>query len=96
MDAMLSEMSSEDFARWQAFYDLEPWGCAAAELRAGVVAAAVWNSAGKVLKEGTGPMSPAKFFPSRVVSRGDEPRDDARSIESKLRALAGRAAGERE
>lgn len=45
-----------------AFYNLEPWGADADDLRAGVVAATVANYSGN-LKKGSALRQPAHFFP---------------------------------
>lgn len=39
----LNEMSWEDFRWWLAYYEVEPWGEERDDLRAGVVASAVYN-----------------------------------------------------
>jgi len=48
--AMLSSMSSSEFAEWVAYYQIEPWGETRADLRSGIVAstiANVWRGKGK-------------------------------------------------
>ena len=44
VDAMLSRITASQFREWMAYMAIEPWGEARADLRAGIVAAAVTNA----------------------------------------------------
>jgi len=55
-------MTSRQFAEWQAYAAIEPWGEDRADLRAGIVASTVANYAGKSLKEDAS-VSPIDFMP---------------------------------
>lgn len=41
---MLAQMTSRQFAEWQAYYRLEPWGEERADLRSGIIAATFANA----------------------------------------------------
>lgn len=43
VDAMLQQISSQQFAEWQAYTKLEPWGEERGDLRAGIVASTIAN-----------------------------------------------------
>lgn len=53
-------MSSDEFVRWCAFFDLEPWGYHLDNWRMGVVACTVANSAGRKK-----PLKPSDFYPKQ-------------------------------
>ena len=65
----MQEISSREFAEWAAYYEIEPFGEERADLRAGVVASMVGNSAGG--KQGGGSFEPADF----VMSFGQRETD---------------------
>ena len=51
----MSRCDSREFAEWQAYYELEPWGEERADLRAGIVASTIANvnrGKGKSFKPG--------------------------------------------
>ncbi len=56
-------MTAREFDLWIAKYRRHPWGEQRADLRAGIIAAAVANYAGKMRKEGTPPAVPTDFMP---------------------------------
>lgn len=60
VDAMLREVTAEQFAEWAAFFSLEPWGFHEENRRMGVLASTVANMSGKKLKR---PMSAKDFMP---------------------------------
>lgn len=60
---MLAELSSREFAGWAAFFEIEPWGCAVEDHRAGVIAASVINMAGMRSKRQD--YTPSDLFPPR-------------------------------
>lgn len=40
-----TEIDAAEFAEWRAYYELEPWGQERADLRAGIVASVIANTA---------------------------------------------------
>ena len=78
-------LSEHELAEWMAYYSLEPWGEDRADLRAGVIASAVYNAQG-AKKRGGGQFAPADFllFPERR----DDP-NSARNVKAKLLAAFG-------
>ncbi len=65
VQGMLARMSSSQLAAWAAFYELEPFGAAVEDHRAGTIAATVGNMAGKTLRKGER-LTPATFFRART------------------------------
>lgn len=63
---LLRSMSSAEFAEWQAFAALEPFGPAREDERAGQVAAVIANVN---RPKGHEPFTPASFFPNLVEER---------------------------
>ncbi|MFO7905798.1 MAG: hypothetical protein R6U98_24280 [Pirellulaceae bacterium] len=61
-DQLLASMTSRQFAEWQAYATLEPWGEDRADLRAGIISSTVANFAGKSMKEGSS-LAPVDFMP---------------------------------
>ncbi len=56
----LARCDSRQFAEWQAYYELEPWGEERADLRAGIIASTIANvNRGKGQKA----FSPGDFMP---------------------------------
>ena len=49
---MLRDMRPSELGVWAAVYSLSPWNEERADVRAGIIAAAVGNYAGKALKDG--------------------------------------------
>jgi hypothetical protein len=68
----LRELPWEDFKWWMAYYAIEPWGETRDDLRAGVVASAVYNV--NRSKQSDRVWSPADF----LLTRPDEPARSAR------------------
>lgn len=56
-------MTAAEFSDWQRYAAAEPFGEQRADLRAGIVAAAVANYAGKMRREGLPPAVPTDFMP---------------------------------
>ena len=56
----MTRCNSRQFAEWQAYYQVEPWGEERADLRAGIVASTIANvNRGK----GQKPFKPSDFMP---------------------------------
>lgn len=56
----MSRCDSRQFAEWQAYYQLEPWGEERADLRAGIIASTIANvNRGK----GQRAFTPSDFMP---------------------------------
>ncbi len=79
---MLASMTAEQFIEWAEFHALEPWGTEIDDHRAGVLAAAVTNSAGKTLQPGAEPRRASDFFPNRLPKPPE-------SLADKLKRLLG-------
>lgn len=62
-------MTREDFRGWVAYYNLEPWGELRADLRAGIVAAAVRNG---LRGKGTRSFKATDFMPQFGPREVDE------------------------
>lgn len=78
-----AEISAAEFAEWQAFYAIEPFGEERADLRAAIIAATVANSMrvkGRVL-------TPADFMPD--FGDGSK-RQTAQEMEAILRSYCER------
>ena len=63
-------MSSQEYALWKAYYrdsPFEPW------LHTGLVCSTIANWAGKQLKEGTPPLTPADFMPGLAEEEEPDP-----------------------
>jgi hypothetical protein len=79
-------MSQRELEEWKAFYELEPWGTRPADLRAGIVASTVANTA---RRKGAAPFRPKSFMPDRTAGLG-EPNDRALKMKARdLHALYG-------
>jgi len=79
-------MSAEEFTQWAAFYRLEPWGEARADLRSGVVASLLFN-----IHKGkdTEPLSPADFllFQDKEARTAETPARDGTDLQRRFRAM---------
>lgn len=89
MDGMLAEMTSSEFARWWAFYTIEPWGAAAENHRAGMIAATVANMKGKQVRAGK-VMVPQDYFPPRTPKPVPAGIDVRAQVHAVFGPLAGR------
>jgi hypothetical protein len=85
VDAMLAEMTATQLAEWEAFCALEPFGAQVEDHRAGIVASAVANFAGKTLRKGK-ELGPSDFFPSRTPKPKVNVRDQVHAIFGPLAA----------
>jgi hypothetical protein len=56
-------MTAQEFGLWAAFYGMEPFGEARADLRSAIVAATVANYAGRVRSQSAGAAQPSEFMP---------------------------------
>jgi len=84
------EIDSREFAEWLAFMELEPFGPARDDLRAGTLAALIANVNRDPHRHG--PFEPADFFAELKVEDAPAaglPDDD--SLEAKLLAWAARS-----
>jgi hypothetical protein len=63
-------MSSAEFALWIELHRREPIDESREDLRTGIIASAIANWAGKMLKEGAKALSPLDFMP--FLDRGEE------------------------
>ncbi len=59
---LLARISSRELSEWMAYAQLEPWGEARADLRAGIVASTVANTA-RDPKKRKKPFAPEDFMP---------------------------------
>lgn len=87
---MLARMTAGQLTEWQAFFELEPFGSGRADLRAGVVAAAVANFAfGR--KGDAKTFKPSDFFdnlrPPAKVMTGADLSEQAKNL---TRSMGGR------
>lgn len=62
VDRLLAELSTHEFDEWLAFYSIEPWGEARADVRAGIVASTIAN-VNRNPKYRRKPYSPQDFMP---------------------------------
>ena len=65
--ALLASMSSSELTEWKAFASIDPFDASRADLRAGLVAAAVVNHSMSPPKS---PARPVDFMPFAQVNRG--------------------------
>lgn len=76
LDELCQSMTADEFGLWLADYQRDPWGEVRADLRAGIVAAAVTNMAGKTLRQGK-TVAPGEFMPRFADEEvKDTPPDD--------------------
>ena len=80
VDAMLRELTAEQFAEWAAFFGLEPWGFHEENRRMAVVASTVANMSGKKVKR---PVPVTDFMP-KDSSEQEEPVDVVESIKRRF------------
>ncbi len=81
----MQQISSAEFVYWVALYELEPWGYDADMWRAGLVAAATANTAGK--KRNGQPFRPSDFIPQKTKApAAGQSLDDQRRV---LQAMVG-------
>lgn len=60
----LSEtMTSQEFGLWAALYSEDPWDTIRQDINTGIIAAAIANSAGKIIPKGKPPAKPADYMP---------------------------------
>lgn len=59
---LLSRISSRELSEWMAYAQLEPWGEMRADLRAGIVASTMANTA-RDPKKRKKPFAPEEFMP---------------------------------
>lgn len=91
---LLASISSRELTEWQAFFRLEPFGEERADLRAGIIASTMANTA-RDPKQRPRPFEPREFMPQF----DDEPVDDEMEqaalwarVNEVMFALGGRAA----
>jgi len=85
VEAVLAELTPERLAFWHAFYDLEPWGGARDDLRAGLVASLLNNAWFKSTK------TPADWFPNLGESRPTmTPQEAAAKAKAWVQATGGK------
>jgi hypothetical protein len=60
VNQMLRAMPASELAEWEAYWRIEPWGEARADLRAGIVASTLANAH---RKKGARPFAPSDFMP---------------------------------
>lgn len=83
VEEMLTRMSSRELTEWMAYAQLEPFGEARGDLRAGIVASTIAN-ANRDAKKQPHPYTPHQFMP--LV---EEPEPDAEMVASKALAAFG-------
>ena len=76
---LLENMDSEEVCLWVAEYLRNPWDEQRADLRAGIVASAIANYAGKSRKDGAAPISPVDYMPYSQ-SEPEQASDSAEDI----------------
>jgi len=76
---MLREMTAREFAEWEAFYAIDPFGDQRADLRAGIVAATVSN---RWRGRNEDPKAPSDFMPFKqdVQQTPDEIQRQLRNV----------------
>lgn len=77
--------------RWQAFAEVEPFGALAEELRAGKVAAAIYNAA-PFRAKGSSAISPTEFVPRSLLP--PRPPPDWRQMKAALKASVIKSGGQ--
>ena len=80
-DYLLGAITSRQFAEWQAFYALDPFGDQRADLRAGIVCATMSN---RWRGKNENPKEPLDFMPFR-----QEPEQTPEDMRRTLRGLLG-------
>lgn len=86
---MLDELDSEQFSRWQAFFQLEPWGGAREDLRAGLLASLHHNAWFKGANK-----RPDDWFPNLKSGDPDEPTQTPQQAAAKAKAWVQAQGGE--
>ena len=83
---MLEEVGAGELTEWQAFAEMEPFGCAVEDLRAGLAPAVTVNIN---RAENTEAMSPMDFFPWQRDGTKAEPvePDTPEVLSRKLREM---------
>lgn len=74
---LLARISSRELTEWQAYYRLEPFGEERADLRAGIIASTMANTA-RDPKKHSKPFEPREFMPQF----DDEPMDEEQEQEA--------------
>ena len=74
-------MSSAEFVRWCAFYQLEPWGFEADNWRAALVCTTTANFSGNVKK----PLKVSDFLPGHKRRKALTPQELAHRLETDIR-----------
>jgi hypothetical protein len=82
---LLSEISSSELNDWIAFYQIEPFGCAADDMRAAIIASAAGN-AYRFQKQGNKPWNVEDYIPNREPQ--EEPRQTKKEQMMMAEALA--------
>lgn len=77
---LLREMSNITLGYWMALYRIDPWGEERGDFRAGIIASAVANWAGKTMREGAKPVTPADYMPYQRAETRQRDADVARSV----------------
>jgi hypothetical protein len=72
-----AEIDAQEFTEWMEFYHQEPWGEWRSDLRAGIVAATVANSAG-----GKSTFQAKDFMPDFTDNKPAAKVNDPRAIEA--------------
>ena len=63
IEELRAVLTYREFAEWCLYYQIEPWGEARADLRAGIISSTVANYAGKCRTEGAEPSVPSDYMP---------------------------------
>jgi hypothetical protein len=88
VDAMLAEISAEQFIEWGAFERIEPFGELRADLRAGKIAAAIVN-ANPWRPKGARAAVPADFFLSLDAARPRQTPEQMKDIMKRWAVASG-------
>jgi len=96
---LLARVSSRELSEWAAFFTLEPWPEAKADIRTGIIASTVANT-GRDPKKRRRPFKPSEFVP-QWEERQEQGWEEQLRIVERLNAafrgrdLRGRDAGDR-
>ena len=83
---LLASISSRELTEWQAFYQLEPFGEERDDLRAGIVASTVANTA-RDPKQHREPFLPRDFMPRFGDEVEEEEEVDQEALWAKVNAV---------
>lgn len=83
---LLARISSRELTEWQAFYRLEPFGEERADLRAGIIASTMANTA-RDPKQRRKPFEPREFMPEFDGEDAPDEEDEQAALWAKVNAV---------